>query len=100
MIGRPPPPATPKSGRHCDRPCHPKWLVRFICLQVWSGHARRYAVRKLCSSVELLGTEVLYADLETSLKISGPCGAALVAVGVAVTVRAWLMSSASGTQIW
>jgi hypothetical protein len=33
MIGRPPPPAAPKSGHRSDRPCHPKVAGQTHCLQ-------------------------------------------------------------------
>jgi hypothetical protein len=38
MIGRPPPPAAPKSGRYGSTGrATPKWLVRTICLQCGAG---------------------------------------------------------------
>jgi len=33
MIGRPPPPAAPKSGHRSDRPCHPKVAAQTHCLR-------------------------------------------------------------------
>ena len=45
-----------------------------LCLQMWSGHLRRYAARKLDSSVQKLGTKDPYAPSGTSPGRSGPSG--------------------------
>jgi hypothetical protein len=57
MIGRPPPPAAPKSGRYATGRATPKWLVRTLPAELWSGRPRRYAARKLRTSVKVFGTE-------------------------------------------
>jgi hypothetical protein len=74
-IGRPLPPAAPRSGR-CVGPVVPRqngWSG--FCLQMWSGCLRRYAARKLDSSVQKLGTKDPYAPSGTSPGRSGPVGA-------------------------
>lgn len=57
MIGRPPPPAAPKSGPPWDRPCHPKVAGQDTACKLWSGYSRRYAPTKLGTSVEVSVTE-------------------------------------------
>ena len=57
MIGRPPPPAAPRSGHHATGRATPKWLVRTLPAELWSGRPRRYAALKLRTSVKVSGTE-------------------------------------------
>jgi hypothetical protein len=57
MIGRPPPPAAPKSGMPCDRLCHSKVAGQDTACRVVEGHSGRYAAPKLRTSVKVSGTE-------------------------------------------
>jgi hypothetical protein len=56
-IGRPPPPAAPRSGRRKRPVVPPQSGWSGLRLQIWSGRLRRYAARKLDSSVQKLATK-------------------------------------------
>ena len=56
-IGRPPPPAAPRSGQRKRPVVPPQSGWSGLRLHMWSGHLRRYAARELDSSVKKLATK-------------------------------------------
>jgi hypothetical protein len=54
----------------------PKVAGQNTCLHIVSGQQSRYATSKPDSNVQNLESKDRYADLEASLNISGPFGAA------------------------
>ena len=57
MIGRPPPPAAPKSDHRDDRPCHSEVAGQTPSLQNVERAYQRYAAEKLDSNVQKLATK-------------------------------------------
>ena len=60
MIGRPPPPAVPKSGRHATGCATPKWLVRTLPAEFVERASSTLRRPKLRTSVKVSGTEDPY----------------------------------------